>query len=86
MSESPETPELDDPDVPMPAVRPRVVLALLRVLAGPRGWSAVSWSGAGFGYTLRAERRPPGPLHIEWDANGPGVDEARHRLRDALLP
>lgn len=77
-------PDVHDRDVPEPGVRLRLVLALLRILAGRRGHAAVTWWGAGFAYTLTANRRDPIPLDVDLETGGLHVDEARALLADAL--
>jgi hypothetical protein len=74
-----------DPNVPPgPRVRLRLLLALLRVLAGRRGWAIITWSGQGFRYELAARRRAPGgdPFAILDDTTALGRAEARQRILD----
>lgn len=84
MTENPDTPEIDDPEVPQPRVRLRVVLALLRILAGSRGHSRVRWSGQGFVYTLAVRRDDPEPITFDSDPTAPGRSAAIEMLRDHL--
>jgi hypothetical protein len=75
-----------DQGVPEPPVRLRVVLALLRVLAGRRGYAFVIWHGAGFTYRLSVVREPGDDSRIEanLDPAAPGGAEALEQLRERL--
>jgi len=75
-----------DNDIQEPSVRLRYVLALLRIIAGRRGHSAVKWHNAGFTYTLHATREPGNDalVTLDDDATAIGVDEARYELRARL--
>jgi hypothetical protein len=77
-----------DPDVPEPSVRLRVVLALLRVAAGRRGYAGVVWHGAGFTYRLAVTREPGDDLAVDVDVDPDalGGADAVHLLREHLRP
>jgi hypothetical protein len=72
--------------VPEPRVRLRVVLGLLRVLAGRRGYAGVSWHGAGFTYRLLTTRTPEDDpeVAIDADPDALGGAEAAQQLRERL--
>jgi hypothetical protein len=75
-----------DAGVTEPRVRLRLVLALLRIIAGRRGHASVSWHGAGFTYVLGAIREPGDDTAVEFDPDpaAPGVIDTMQRLREHL--
>jgi hypothetical protein len=78
-------PEVQDPEVPPgPRVRLRLVLALLRILAGRRGRARLRWSGQGFIYTLGVHRAAPVAYDLDRDPDAIGGPEVAQRLRDLI--
>lgn len=77
-----------DHGVPEPRVRVRVLLGLMRALAGVRGESVVAWRGQGFAYVLTVTRVLPGPdvLDMDVDPNVTHLDELVEQVRAALTP
>lgn len=75
-----------DQDVHHPSVRLRAVLALLRVVAGRRGWAHVRWSGAGFTYRISVVRQPPRDYALDADPDALNGDRAADELRGHLAP
>lgn len=75
-----------DQGAPEPRLRLRVLLALMRRLAGARGHSAVAWRGGGFRYELAVTRDPRGTdgLSLDVDPAALDLDELVRRVRDAL--
>ena len=76
---------VQDDDVWEPRVRLRVMLAFLRIVAGRRGGSAVTWSGQGFTYTLTVSRGVTGTA-VSIDADPEAEPDVLARIRDALYP
>lgn len=74
----------DDGGLPRFRVRLSTVLALMRVLAGPRGRSRVRWWAGGFSYELVVVRQADPGWLVEWDPTGAHVDDARDELRGRL--
>lgn len=75
-----------DPNVPPgPRIRLRLLLALLRIVAGPRGQSCVTWSGQGFVYQLEVRRRGPLPFALDDDPTAVDGPAVRAAVMDALL-
>lgn len=75
-----------DQDVPEPRIRVRLLLQLLRIVAGHRGTAAVVWTGAGFTYHLEVERGDAGGPAVTID-HDPTADVAIvERIREALYP
>jgi hypothetical protein len=76
-----------DAAVTEPTVRLRLVLALLRILAGRRGRAGVTWHGAGFTYLLTVVREDGDDqlVGVDSDPDAIGGDvaivELRRRLR-----
>ena len=85
MSETAQNPAYQDADVAAPRVRLRIVLALLRVLAGPRGHARVRWWGGGFAYDLRVERRELVDFEVDADPEANRRDDVVERLRAHLV-
>lgn len=77
---------VQDLEVPGPRVRLRVLLGVLRALAGRRGYASVRWFGGGFEYTLEVSRHrlEPGPLALDVDPAALARDELADRIRAAL--
>jgi hypothetical protein len=75
-------PDVHDPAVPLgPRVRLRLLLALLRIAAGRRGWAGLRWSGQGFVYTVRVMRAVPQSYSLDADPDAVGLDEVADRVR-----
>lgn len=67
-----------DAGVAVPRVRVAILLAVVRLLAGRRGYATVEWSGQGFRYQLYAYRDlDPDPLVIDGDPQVPPGDLIR---------
>lgn len=73
------------------SVKLRLVLRILRILAGRRGHAHVAWHGQGFLYELRAVRDPGSQIGVEVDSDdtgdGLGAQDntvLRERLRELL--
>jgi hypothetical protein len=79
-----DNPPHQDPGVPVHRVHLALVLALLRVLAGPRGHAAVTWWAGGFTYTLKVHRRPRAPYVLDYDPDAGTPRGAIVRLRAYL--
>jgi hypothetical protein len=74
-------PVVHDPAVPPgPRVRLRLVLALLRIASGRRGWASVRWSGQGFVYTVKVMRALPKAYTLDADPDAIGLNEVAERL------
>lgn len=75
-----------DPAVPEPSVRLRIVLALLRVAAGRSGVASVAWHGAGFTYHLAVSREPGDDqvVNVDQDPDALGGADAVQLLREHL--
>jgi hypothetical protein len=58
----------------------------MRVLAGPRGFSGLQWSGAGFRYALTIERGDPIPFDADIDPTALNRDVALARLDEVFGP
>lgn len=58
-----------DQDVRDPHVRLGVLLVFMRILAGHRGHSRVTWHGAGFTYELTVTRNAGDPDDVAIDAD-----------------
>lgn len=73
--------------IPEPHIRLRLLLALMRILAGRRGHSSAVWAAGGFRYVLTVVRTPDaGPVELDADATVRDVATIRERVRDALTP
>jgi hypothetical protein len=78
---------LDHPQdtVHEPRVRLGTFMSWLRILAGPRGFSSVTWFGAGFTYTLTVSREGgPAAPDIDLDSQAYEKNQVRDLVRDAL--
>lgn len=76
---------VQDPHVIGPPVRLRLLLALLRITAGRRGYAVLSWWGQGFSYTLTARRQPPTAFVLDRDrTDAPHADTAAALIRSHL--
>lgn len=84
MSVEPNPPH-QDTDVPRPRVRLTIPLALLRILAGPRGRASVRWWAGGFAYHLTATRVARVRFLIDRDPDADGGEDAAKRLRAHLV-
>lgn len=76
-----------DPDAyEGPAIRLRVLLVLLRLAAGQRGYASAQWAGGGYRYRLEATRLPTIGAAVEVDADPDTEPGVALRLEDALYP
>jgi hypothetical protein len=76
---------VQDLEVPGPRVRLRVLLGVLRALAGRRGFADVQWSGGGFAYRLVVVRSgAPGPVELDVDPTALDREALADRIRAAL--
>lgn len=77
-----------DQGAPEPRLRLRLLLALMRALAGARGFSALSWHAGGFRYDLAVTRDPLAPDALELDADPWALNRAalEGQVRQALEP
>jgi hypothetical protein len=74
-----------DGGVDQPHIRLGTFLALLRVLAGRRGWATVAWNRSGFTYVVTAQREGGAPgAALDIDPTATGGDQARAQLLAAL--
>jgi hypothetical protein len=70
---------IHDAGVREPGVRLAVLLPLLRIAAGRRGYASLTWHGAGFTYTLHTVRDPganPATADVDEDIDDDGLLEA----------
>jgi hypothetical protein len=74
----PANPPHQDAGVRVHRVHLATVLALLRVLAGPRGRASVLWWAGGFSYRLEVRRHPRTPYELDYDLGGHRA-RVRHR-------
>ena len=78
-------PTSQDQGVPAPPVRLRLVLALVRILAGRRGRAALTWHAGGFRYELTATRSGGVGVSVDSDPTVRDRDAITDRVRDALV-
>lgn len=80
-----QDPPIQDADARGAGVRLDRLLAALRLLAGRRGASSITWWGQGFRYRLTVERGAPVPYAADHDPDVDGGPFIARLVHAALL-